>query len=112
MLGLAAGLCVCGSAGVVVWLPVPEGLWVCAGAVPEGDVLSGVVLWAATQHADSSNKANKVALDFIRIRRLRGGFIHSLTVGVLEYAGNPAEPLSGWFVYRTAKLRVEGKNYR
>lgn len=71
VLGLAVdGLCVCGSAGVVVCVFVPEGLWVCAGAEPEDDALSGVVLWAATQHADSSNKENNVALDFIRIRRL------------------------------------------
>jgi hypothetical protein len=53
--------------GVDVWGLVPEGLCVCAGAGPEGDVLSGVVLWATTQVADSSNSESNVALDFIKV---------------------------------------------
>ena len=52
--------------GVDVW-GVPDGLCVCAGAGPEGDVLSGVVLWATTQLADSSNRESNVALDFIAV---------------------------------------------
>lgn len=52
--------------GVEVWGVVPEGLCVCAGAGPEGDVLSGVVLWATTKLADSSNSESNVALDFIK----------------------------------------------
>jgi hypothetical protein len=53
--------------GVDVCGLVPEGLCVCAGAGPEGDVLSGDVLWATTQLADSSNRESSVALDFIKV---------------------------------------------
>ena len=52
--------------GVEVWGLVPEGLCVCAGAGPEGEVLSGAVLWATAQLADSSNSESNVALDFIK----------------------------------------------
>ena len=61
------GFCVSAAPGVEFGLLVPEGLCVCAGAGPEGDVLSGVVLWAATQHADSTNAANNAALDFMAV---------------------------------------------
>jgi hypothetical protein len=53
--------------GVDVWGLVPEGLCVWAGAGPEGDVLSGDVLWATTQLADSSNSESSIALDFIKV---------------------------------------------
>lgn len=55
--------------GVVVCELEPVGL-VCAGADagPEGDVLSGVVLWAATQQADSNSIENSVALAFMESR--------------------------------------------
>ena len=64
-----------------LWLGVP--VWVCAGAVAEGDVLLGLVLWAASQQAESNNKAKNVALDFMAIEHLRELiFIHGSTVGV------------------------------
>ena len=53
--------------GVDVCGVVPDGLCVTDGAGPEGDVLSGVVLWATTQLADSSNRESNVALNFITI---------------------------------------------
>ena len=63
--------------GVDVCGVVPDGLCVTDGAGPEGDVLSGVVLWATTQLADSSNRESDVALNFITISRLRYKIVHS-----------------------------------
>lgn len=57
---------------------VPDGLLcVCAGAELEGVVLPGVVLWATTQLADSSNKENSVAFDLMAVSRLRYGLVTS-----------------------------------
>jgi hypothetical protein len=51
---------------------VPDGLLcVCAGVEPEGVVLSGLVVCAKTQLADSSNMASSVALAFMAVSRLQ-----------------------------------------
>jgi hypothetical protein len=61
---LVLGFDVCGLA--------PDGLLcVGAGAEPEGVVLSGLVVCAKTQLADSSNMASSVALAFMAVSRLQ-----------------------------------------
>jgi len=46
------------------WVASPE-------AEPEGDVLSGDVVWAATQIAESSNIENNCAFNFMAVSPLR-----------------------------------------
>jgi hypothetical protein len=96
--------------GVDVWGDVPDGLCVWAGAGPEGDVLSGLVLWATTQLAESSNKENSIARDLITVLRLRVRTF-TQTLGALLVLENPAESLSCNRRYRTAKMPPAGRNY-
>jgi hypothetical protein len=71
---VAGGALVSGVPGVELCelLPfVPDGL-LCEGeVVPDGDVESGVVVWAKTQTPDKNNKESNVALAFIGVSRLR-----------------------------------------
>jgi hypothetical protein len=73
---------------------VPDGLLcVWAGAEPEGVVLSGLVLCARTQLADSSNMENSVALAFMAVSRLRYDLVTYRTVGAILSRENPADSL-------------------
>ena len=74
--GVALG--VPGFSGVCVGCVVLGVVWglvcVSSGVDPDG-VLLGVVLWATTQTAESSNAESNVALDFMTVSHLRVGFI-------------------------------------
>jgi hypothetical protein len=71
--GVVLGVCGAplgaGVPGVEVWEFAPAGLlWVvCPEAEPEGDVLLGALVWAATQSAESSNIENNGAFNFIAV---------------------------------------------
>jgi hypothetical protein len=96
---LALGFDVCGL--------VPDGLlWVWAGAEPEGVVLSGLVVCAKTQLADSSNMASSVALALMAVSCLRYDLFTYWTVGAIPSRENPADSLGRHRVYGTAKPRI------
>ena len=72
-------------------------------------MLLGVVLWAATQLAESSSKENIVALAFIEVLRLRNVLPSVATVGVKLTGGNPVETLGGEPCSRTANFPARAK---
>jgi hypothetical protein len=95
---LVLGFDVCGLA--------PDGLLcVGAGAEPEGVVLSGLVVCAKTQLADSSNKASSVALAFMAVSRLRYDLVTYRTVGAIPSHENPADSLGSQQLYRMDSIR-------
>ena len=76
-------------------------------------MLFGVVLWAATQLAESSRIENSVALAFIAVSRLRCDLASSIgTLGGIVNKGNPVDSLGLYLCSRTAILRKLGKNLR